>query len=330
MSIGLHTPSVAELPALDASLRRWSAPGAPLQLHAGDLGWHGRLGAARTAAAVRIWTAGAPDGRSDARLPRGVGPADAAPGLARPRAIALLDGPGLVRLAVDPAAAEDPLLAEAIADHLADPAHGVLPAGPATLEARAAPALTRLLRLRGWEEDEPWAILRQELERSPRTRTGPEAGITCTVILPGSRHRPGARRDADVDALLAVLDSAFAISDRSAVQRRERWTAMCAAPAAERSRFLLLRDAEGRPVAAAGIWAAGPGLPGIIEPLGVHAEHRGLGHGRTITRACADQLREMGAAEMLVGTPADNDPAPAAYARAGMRREADARDLRRV
>src|SRR3954470_7239408 len=88
------------------ALREWQYDGAPEQLHPGDLAWFWRFGAAATAAAVRTW-------RRDGRI----------------LAVGLLDGPGLVRLGVAPAAMREEELARRLAEDAAEPARGVLPAG---------------------------------------------------------------------------------------------------------------------------------------------------------------------------------------------------------
>jgi len=42
------------------------------------------------------------------------------------------------------------------------------------------------------------------------------------------------------------------------------------------------------------VWSAGPGKPGLLEPMGVHQEHRGHGYGKAITVAAAASLQELG------------------------------------
>jgi ribosomal protein S18 acetylase RimI-like enzyme len=78
------------------------------------------------------------------------------------------------------------------------------------------------------------------------------------------------------------------------------------------------------------VWSAGPGRPGLIEPLGAHRDHRGRGHGRSITLACAAALRELGASSALVCTPSSNVGGVAAYVSAGFRRLPDSHDLHRA
>lgn len=55
MDIELGTPGVPDLPSLLEALGGWQLPGAPFQLHPGDVGWYWRLGAPATAAALRTW-----------------------------------------------------------------------------------------------------------------------------------------------------------------------------------------------------------------------------------------------------------------------------------
>lgn len=95
------------------------------------------------------------------------------------------------------------------------------------------------------------------------------------------------------------------------------WGAMSAgAPFAEAS-CLLGRDDAQVPVAGITVWTAGPGRPGLIESLGVHADHRGAGHGTAICVAAAELLREMGASIAWVCTPSDLGSAVATYRSAG-------------
>ncbi|SDR90116.1 GNAT family N-acetyltransferase [Agrococcus carbonis] len=76
---------------------------------------------------------------------------------------------------------------------------------------------------------------------------------------------------------------------------------------------------DARLAEAAGIvaWSCGAGRPGLIEPMGVHARHRGRGHGRTITLAAAAALRELGASSTQVATEAARAAAVATYRSAG-------------
>src|SRR4051794_22166409 len=72
-------PGVDGLRHVVGVLREWQGEGTPFQLHPGDLGWFWRFGGETTAAAVRTWS------RAGQML-----------------AVGLLDGPGLLRLAISP------------------------------------------------------------------------------------------------------------------------------------------------------------------------------------------------------------------------------------
>ena len=136
----MNMPDVSQLTQLGETLARWQMDDGPVHLHPGDLGWYSRLGAVETASAIRIWAEGG-----------------------APAAIGLLDGPQLLRLAIDPTRRDDVGLARRIADSINDPKGGVFGPGQATVEARGAGALTRILGQQGWQEDEPWVPLRLDL-----------------------------------------------------------------------------------------------------------------------------------------------------------------------
>lgn len=89
----------------------------------------------------------------------------------------------------------------------------------------------------------------------------------------------------DADARTAVHRAAFG----SDAFTDERWHSIASGPAYARARCLLGYDG-GAAVAAVTVWSAGEGRPGIIEPMGVHPEHRGRGHGVAITIAAAAAL----------------------------------------
>ena len=109
----------------------------------------------------------------------------------------------------------------------------------------------------------------------------------------------------------------------------QRWHAMAAGPAYADARCLVGYDDQGVPVAAATVWSAGPGRPGLLEPVGVHRDHRGRGHGTAITLAAAAALREMGASSATVCTPSANVGGVATYVAAGFRALPEVADLRR-
>lgn len=76
------------------------------------------------------------------------------------------------------------------------------------------------------------------------------------------------------------------------------------------------------------MWSAGRGRPGLIEPLGVHPDHRGHGYGRAITLAGAAALRELGSSSALVITSA-HVAAAATYRSAGFELLPERYDRRR-
>lgn len=92
---------------------------------------------------------------------------------------------------------------------------------------------------------------------------------------------------------------------------------MRSGPLGERVTLLVGRDPAGANVAVAGAWTAGPGRPGLVEPLGVHADHRGKGYGVAICRAAALRLRELGCSSAAVATESSNRGAVATYVAAG-------------
>ena len=225
-------------------------------------------------------------------------------------AVGLLDEPTVLRLALAPDAHRDPDLARQVAGDVSDPDRGVLPAGTVYVEAPAGSRVRDVLTELGWGDDQPWTSLRLDL-------TGP-------VPDPGLRIE---------DAGPSL------VSERTAVQRAafetstftdERWHAMVSGPAYAEARCLLAFDEQGRAVAAVTVWSAGPGRPGLLEPMGVHRDHRGRGHGRAITRAAGAALRQLGSTYAVVCTRSSNVGGVATYASAGFEPVAEVRDLVRV
>ncbi|MDQ6850567.1 MAG: GNAT family N-acetyltransferase, partial [Actinomycetota bacterium] len=82
-------------------------------------------------------------------------------------------------------------------------------------------------------------------------------------------------------------------------------------------------------VAAVTVWSAAPGKPGLLEPMGVHRKHRGLGYGKAITIAATAALRELGSSSAIVCTESSNVGAVATYESAGFQRLPERRDLYR-
>ena len=267
-------------------LREWQHDGAPMQLHPGDLGWYWRFGAEATAAAVRTWS-------REGRI----------------LAVGLLDGPGLLRLAIAPEAEHDEALAQRMVADVTRAERRVLPQGEGCIEARFGAAFQGLLFDAGWVGDEPWTPLRRDLAERVE-----DCGVRIDVI--------GSER-ARVRA--AVQRAAFSGSTFT----DERWHAMAAGLPYSDARCLLAYDDRGDAVAAATVWSAGRGKPGLLEPMGVHRDHRGRGYGTAITVAAAAALRELGSSSAIVCTASSNAAAVATYTSAGFQRRPDVRDLRR-
>ncbi|MGV2918118.1 GNAT family N-acetyltransferase, partial [Streptomyces alfalfae] len=157
--------------------------------------------------------------------------------------------------------------------------------------------LREVLLEAGWNPDEPWTPLRRDLSEPVR-----DCGLRIEVAGP---------RTAGTRA--AVHRSAFG----SPKFTEEVWHVLAAGPVYSDARCLIGYDDQDSAVAAATVWSAGPGKPGLLEPMGVHADHRGRGHGTAISVAAAAALREMGASSALVSTPSSNTAAVATYRAAG-------------
>ncbi|WTA77475.1 GNAT family N-acetyltransferase [Streptomyces sp. NBC_00838] len=102
------------------------------------------------------------------------------------------------------------------------------------------------------------------------------------------------------------------------------WHAMAAGSPYADARCLVAHD-DGDAVAAVTVWSAGPGRLGLLEPMGVHREHRGHGYGRAITVAAAAALRDLGSSSAIVCTPSSNTGAVATYRSAGFQRRPEVR-----
>ena len=290
MSIELDTPGVEGLVEAVHEMRRWPQDGMPVQLHPGDLGWNWSHGAEVTAATVRTW-------RRDGRLV----------------AIGLLDEPRVLRMAIAPESGDDDELAQQLLADVSQPRRGVLPAGEASIEARFGDAFRASVVADGWVDGEAWTPLVRDL-----TQPVEDSGLRVEVV--GAEPAPERLRDR-----VSVQRASFDTSTFT----EERWRAMASGPAYADARCLVAYDDAGAAVATATVWSAAPGRPGLIEPLGAHRDHRGRGHGRAITLACASALRELGSSSALVCTPSANVRGVATYVSAGFRRGPEAHDLHR-
>ena len=224
-------------------------------------------------------------------------------------AVGLVDAPGLIRMGIAPSVDRDDAFAARLLADMSDPARGVLPTGSASVEARSGSAVRVLLRRRGWTPDEPWTPLCRDL-----TEPVGDCGLRIEVV--GPHH---------VEERVAVQRASFSGSTFS----HERWHSMTASSPYRRARCLVGYDVRDAAVATVTVWSAGRGRPGLLEPLGVHRDHRGNGHGTAISLAAAAALREMGASSATVCTPTSNVGAVAAYTSAGFRRLPDVTDFRR-
>lgn len=285
MTIETRTPGVDELGEVVDVLRSWQDDDAPLQLHPGDVGWYWRFGAPATAAALRTW-------RRDGRVV----------------AVGLLDGLDLLRLGIAPDLQRDDELARRLAEDAARPERGVLGPGGASVEAPVGALVDEHLAAAGWRVDERWALLRRDLAAPVE-----DSGVPAREVGPS-----------EAAAWAEALRSSFG-GTRAAP---ERWHALATGLPYADARCLLVHDgapvaddparAGHEPAAAViAVWSAGPGRPGLIEPMGVHADHRRRGLGRAVTLAGLAALRALGASSALVATPASNVGGVATYVAAG-------------
>ncbi|RGD57154.1 GNAT family N-acetyltransferase [Kitasatospora xanthocidica] len=212
-------------------------------------------------------------------------------------AVGVLDSPTVLRMTVAPDAFRDEDLARRLVEDVSLPERGVLPEGAVSVEAPPGLLLHDLLTEEGWGVDEPWTPLFRDLAQAVE-----DPGVRIRAIGPEQ-----AQDFAD------VLRSAFGTSRPT----RAYWHAMSAGPYAADARCLGAYDDRGSPAAVVTVWSAGPGRPGLVEPMGVHEDHRGRGYGRAITLAGAAALRELGSSSVRVCTPSSNVGGVATYRAAG-------------
>ncbi|MFH9869486.1 GNAT family N-acetyltransferase [Streptomyces lydicus] len=225
-------------------------------------------------------------------------------------AVGYLDAPDLLRLTTAPDLRQDEDLARQLLADLDAPERGILPSGKVGLEIPNGALLREVLLEAGWHLDEPWTPLRHDLSEPVR-----ESGLRIEVAGP---ETAGART--------AVHRSAFG----SPRFTEEIWLVLAAGPVYADARCLIGYDDQDNAVAAVTVWSAGPGKPGLLEPMGVHADHRGRGHGTAISVAAAAALREMGASSALVCTQSSNAAAVATYRAAGYEPSSERLDVSRA
>ncbi|GAB3780311.1 GNAT family N-acetyltransferase [Nocardioides ungokensis] len=225
------------------------------------------------------------------------------------RAVGLVEDAGLIRMAIAPSVDRDDAFASRLLADLSAGAPGVLPADKAVVEARAGTAFRELLAGSGWLADEPWTPLCRDL-----TDEVEDCGIRVEVV---DAH--------NVRERVAVQRASFPNSTFTP----ERWRTMAAASPYRRARCLVGYDRHGEAIATVTVWSAGQGRPGLLEPLGVHRDHRGHGYGTATSLAAAAALQEMGSSSATVCTPSSNAGAVATYTSAGFQRLPDVTDFRR-
>ncbi len=295
MDVTLGMPAVTEIREVADALAAWQRDGAPVQLHPGDIGWYSSRGPEATARALRTW-------RRAGDLV----------------AVGLLDGADLLRLAVRPDATGDAGLAGAMAADIADPGAGILPEGEVCLEARGLDLLTRALLREGWAFGDPWTPLRQDLSRDDAAAP-PPPGLRVVEV---GREEHGAWGGVHWSAFQGTP---YGDAERSRFV--DRLALLRAGPLGEGVTLLAAHDATNAPVAVAGVWSAGPGRPGLVEPMGVHADHRGKGYGVAICRAATARLRDLGCSSAVVVAESSNEGAVATYRSAGFTADAEVPDL---
>lgn len=289
----LTAPAASQLEEITRTLSAWQSADWTGHLHPGDLGWHSMIGAERTAADLRCWTDDGPI-----------------------VALGMFDGGDLFRMAMSPSAFDDEALARRIEADLMT----VLPPGAVSVEARGALALQALLRLRGWQDDEPWTPMELDLHSPVRQNRRDDALRVEQIGLDQAAE------------WTAVHWSAFKGTPPTVEEGQRflrRWTTLATGPFAHLASHLIGYDTTDRPVAVATVWTAGDGRPGLIEPLGVHPDHHGHGYGTAIALAGARTLREHGASSAVVVAENSNAGALATYLAAGFTAGAPVADLAR-
>lgn len=210
-------------------------------------------------------------------------------------ACGLLDGPDVFRMTVAPHLWRDDELARRVVTDVDRPERGILPAGKVAVEAPDGTLVKELLPGAGWGLGDPWTPLRRDLSEPVHV-----AGIRIVVVGP-----------AQVSELTAVHRAAWGATRFT----DHLWRAMATGLPYADARCLLAYDEGGAPVAGVTVWSAGPGRPGLLEPLGVHPEHRLRGYGRMVCVAAAAHLRELGSSSATVCT--NRASAVATYRAAG-------------
>jgi GNAT superfamily N-acetyltransferase len=219
-------------------------------------------------------------------------------------AVGLLDGP-VLRLALAPPTRESPQAAAEIIESLGS----VLPEGEAWIDVAYATAVRTALTDSGWtDDDDPWPRFVRSLAVAPAFPPNAELVTPATA-----EERVAVQRGSFVNSTFSVA----------------RWEAMMAPPGGAAAIDVLVRDADGRAVAAATAWFAGTDRCGSLEPVGTLTTDQGRGHGRTAVLAACAALAERGASAATVTTPERNVAGVALYRSAGFTTVGLQRDLHR-
>ena len=216
-------------------------------------------------------------------------------------AVGLQDSSTVLRMTVAPEVWGDDELARDIVSDLSVPERGVLPDPQSSVEVPDGCRVRDLLSGDRWTSGEAWTPLRLDLNRQVE-QTGLQTEVVTTTE--------------QVSECIVVHRSAWG-SDRFTT---ERWHTMAAGRPFADAHCLLARDDRGHAVATVTAWVAGPGRPALLEPLGVHADHRGRGYGAAICLEAAARLRTLGSSSVLVCTPSSLTTAVSTYVAAGFER----------
>lgn len=212
-------------------------------------------------------------------------------------AIGFLDGPDVLRMTVAPQSWRDGELADRVLADVSEPGRGVLPAGAVSVETPDGTRAREVLCEAGWVAGESFTPLRRDLAVAVE-----DTSLRIEIIGPGQEA-----------GFTAVHRAAW----RSSRFTDEAWRRMTTGVPYRDARCLLGYDSDGVAVAGATVWSAGPGRPGLLEPVGVHPEYRGHGYGRMISIAAAAQLQKLGSSSAEVCTHSVNTAAVATYRSAG-------------
>lgn len=214
-------------------------------------------------------------------------------------AIGFLDGPTVLRMTVAPERWSDEETARRVLADLSGTDDALSASDSFSVEVPTESRVHALLGSSGWRAGEAWTPLARDLTETVDTAA---TGL-CTEVVDS----------ASTAEFTAVHRAAW--GNQSFTD--DRWQVMSGGSPFRDGAALVGRDASGAAVAGVTIWSAGAGRPGLLEPMGVSAGHRGRGHGRAICIAAAAALRERGASVAWVCTPSSLRGAVATYRSAG-------------